>query len=110
MQLLAVGRKLVADTDRLVEKIVKMIHEIPEYRPIKDEALWGEVRQILRANIPVFFNAVIEGRIPKQEEVAAARFFARRRVHQGVSLRAHLTAYRNGMWILWEELVNAVMH
>ncbi|MGH7818503.1 MAG: PucR family transcriptional regulator, partial [Candidatus Binatia bacterium] len=23
---------------------------------------------------------------------------------------AHLTAYRNGMWILWEELVNAVMH
>jgi sugar diacid utilization regulator len=109
-RLLGIGRRLVGETERLVEKIVKMIREIPEYRRVKDEALWTEVRQILRANIPVFFNAVIEGRIPRQEEVSAARYFARRRVHQGVPLRGHLTAYRNGMWLLWEELVNCVMH
>ena len=109
-RLLAVGKRLIADTDRLVEKIVKMIRDIPEYRRMKDEALWTEVRQILRANIPVFFSAVIEGRLPKEEEVSAARHFARRRVHQGVTLRGHLTAYRNGMWILWEELVNSVSH
>lgn len=109
-QLLAIGRKLIGETERLVEKIIKMIHELPEYRRMKDEALWTEVRQILRANIPVFFNAVIEGRLPRDEEISAARYFARRRVHQGVSLRGHLTAYRNGMWILWGELVNCVLH
>lgn len=109
-QLLGIGRRLIGETDRLVEKMVKMIREIPEYRRVKDEALWTEVRQILRANIPVFFNAVIEGRLPKEEEISAARYFARRRVHQGLPLRGHLTAYRNGMWILWEELVSCVMH
>ncbi|MGH7898482.1 MAG: PucR family transcriptional regulator [Candidatus Binatia bacterium] len=109
-RLLAVGRRLISETDRLVEKVVKMIRDIPEYRRLKDEAMWTEVRQILRANIPVFFNAVIEGRLPKDEEVAAARHFARRRVHQGISLRGHLTAYRNGMWMLWEELVASVAH
>jgi sugar diacid utilization regulator len=31
-------------------------------------------------------------------------------VHQGIPLRGHLTAYRNGMWLLWGELVKRVMN
>ena len=108
-ELQAVARALKGETDRLVEKMVDMIHQIPEYRLVKDPSLWNEVRQILRVNTPVFYSAVIEGRVASDEERSAARYFARRRAHQGVPLRGHLTAYRNGMWMLWAELVARVL-
>ena len=107
-ELVEIGRKLVADTDRLVARIVGMIQAIPEYRSVKSGTLWNDVAQVSRAHVAVFIEAVIRGRNPSDKDVRAACYFARRRVHQGVPLRGPLTAYRNGIWILWEELVLAV--
>ena len=107
-ELLELGRALSANADPLVDRLLGMVRDLPEYRHVADEKTWTEIRQILRVNTPVFYSVVIDGRLATDEEVSAARYFARRRVHQGVPLRGHLAAYRNGMWLLWGELVSRV--
>jgi sugar diacid utilization regulator len=107
-ELVEIGRGLIAEIDRLVERIARMIREMPEYRSVKSDTLWNDVRQISAVHVKVFIDAVVRGRIPSDKDIRAAGYFARRRVHQGVPLRGPLNAYRNGIWLLWEELVTAV--
>jgi hypothetical protein len=108
-ELRALGGTLKSDYEALVERITGMIRGMPEYQGLDDPALWNEIRQIVRVNVDLFYSVVIDGRLANDDEVSAARYFARRRAQQGIALRSHLNAYRNGLWILWGELVSRVV-
>jgi sugar diacid utilization regulator len=108
-QLQRLAQQLKRDAGSLVETVVEVIGEIPEYRQITDPAVWKEVRQVVRANVPVFYDQVLECREATAAEFETARHYARRRVHQGIPLHAHLTAYRRGMWVFWGEVVARVI-
>ncbi|MEA2626457.1 MAG: hypothetical protein QOD06_2502 [Candidatus Binatota bacterium] len=108
-ELQAVAAELKQDAAGLAQELAAVIRGIPEYGLVKDASVWNEIRQVVRANVPVFYGQVVDGREASDDELAAARHFARRRVHQGIPLHAHLNAYRKGMWVLWGELVARVI-
>lgn len=62
----------------------------------------------LRVNMKSWFDTLIEGKKLTDETLAWLEPFARRRVHQGISLAAMLRAYRYGPQAIWIMTLDAV--
>lgn len=79
--------------------------EVPLYRQLPREQLEGEVSDIARANVVLFFRCLREGRGPTDVELAEPRHSAARRAEERVPLEAVLTAYHVGGRVGWQVLV-----
>src|SRR6185503_7077832 len=103
--LAAATRRLEARADELVAAMVDALHDIPEYAAIDDPIVWEEIRQHTAASVPLYFNILREGRLPRREGMKTGQYFAKRRVEQGISLSALRAAYVSGTRIEWGALL-----
>ncbi|MDQ1439019.1 MAG: hypothetical protein QOK43_2648 [Acidimicrobiaceae bacterium] len=80
------------------------IEQIPLYGHLPREQLEGEILDILRHNLRIFFSFLEEGREPSDYEMATIRASAARRAEERIPLDAVLTAYHLGALIGWSAL------
>lgn len=80
------------------------IEQIPLYGHLPREQLEGEILDILRHNLRVFFSYLDQGRDPSEEELGTIRSSAARRAEERIPLEAVLTAYHLGALIGWRAL------
>jgi sugar diacid utilization regulator len=85
--------------------IATFLDEVPFYRQLPVEQLEGEILDICRNNLQVFFATLAEGRLPTEEELAEPRSSAARRAQERIPLDAVLTAYHVGGRVGWAALV-----
>lgn len=80
------------------------IEQIPLYGHLPQEQLEGEILDILRHNLRIFFAFLDEGRGPTEEDLTTIRASAARRAEERIPLEAVLTAYHLGALIGWRAL------
>jgi sugar diacid utilization regulator len=61
----------------------------------------SDVMESIRLSAVLWFNSMLTGQCPSDEDMEAFRVLGRRRVHQGVDLASLLRAYRVGSKELW---------
>ena len=84
--------------------LAELIRQIPLYSHLPQEQLQGEILDILRYNLTVFFRILREGGRPQPEDLAEIRASAARRAEERIPLEAVLTAYHVGALVAWDEL------
>lgn len=82
------------------------VAEVPIYSQLPREQLQGEILDISRRNLRVFFRCIREGRNPTDEELTEPRASAARRAEERIPLDAVLTAYHIGGRIGWRALAD----
>lgn len=100
--LLRVQRRLPSLAVRMIEAFLA---EIPFYQRLPREQMHGEILEICKDNLRVFFATLREARPPTEEELTEPRSSAARRAQERVPLDAVLQAYHIGGRIGWSELV-----
>ena len=91
--------------DGLARQMVEtFVAEVPIYGRLPREQLDGEILDISRANLRVFFRCLREQRPPTEEELGEPRASAARRAEERVPLESVLTAYHIGGRIGWRAL------
>jgi hypothetical protein len=84
--------------------------EIPAYRTLPDTMLQGEILEISRRNLGLFFRSLIDERPLNDDELRPFRESARQRAAEGLPLEDLLAAYRLGGRLGWEALVACASH
>ena len=84
--------------------LAAFIEEIPLYGHLPREQLEGEILDILRYNLAIFFRILREGGRPAAEDLVEFRASAARRAEERIPLEAVLTAYHLGALIGWRAL------
>jgi hypothetical protein len=101
----SLAARVQARTDTLARRMLDaFIEQIPMYGHLPKEQLEGEILDILRHNLRIFFTFVEEGRAPSEQDLAAVRTSAARRAEERIPLDAVLTAYHLGAVIGWGAL------
>ncbi len=98
--------RLLGEADAVVRRtLLAMRTAIPDYAQIDDTAIQLDVQQSVAHNVQMWFDALLSGRPPTEEQLEPLINFGRRRVHQGVSLQSLLQAFRTGSRVLWDVLL-----
>ena len=84
--------------------LAAFIEQIPLYGHLPREQLEGEILDILRHNLRIFFAFLQDGRPPGDADLSAIRASAARRAEERIPLDAVLTAYHVGAVIGWQAL------
>jgi hypothetical protein len=84
--------------------LAELVRQIPLYSHLPQEQLQGEILDILRYNLGVFFRILREGGHASPEDLAEVRSSAARRAEERIPLEAVLTAYHVGALVAWEVL------
>lgn len=93
--------------DEVTEAMVTAYREhIPAYRGMSREVL-ADVRNVSRRNLDLLTATLIQDRLATEQDLAPLTASARERVHVGASLDDLLHAYRLGMSVAWEAIVEA---
>lgn len=93
-------------TDCIVNRLLLAMRAgIPEYAQIDDAAIRLDVQQSVAHNVRMWFNALLKGEPPSEDELEPLISFGRRRVHQGLTLQSLLQAFRTGSRVLWDVLL-----
>jgi hypothetical protein len=82
----------------------ELVRQIPLYSHLPQEQLQGEILDILRYNLNVFFRILREGGSPEPGDLAEIRASAARRAEERIPLEAVLTAYHVGALVAWTSL------
>jgi hypothetical protein len=82
---------------------------IPGYQRLPQAVLLGQILDVSRRNVELFFRYLAEGEGPSPEELAAFRRSARDRAAEGMPLEDLLHAYRVGGRIGWNALEEAAL-
>ena len=94
------------DLDEVARRMVAVFQaEIPAYRTLPDALLHGEIEEVARRNLGLFFRSLVDERGLSDEELAPFRESARQRAAEGLPLEDLLHAYRLGGRLGWEALV-----
>jgi PucR-like helix-turn-helix protein len=106
--LAAIVRRI--DPADVAERMVALFRDaIPGYHRLPGAVLHGEIAEISRRNVELFFDAVLEGRTPTAEDLAPFQRSARDRATEGVPLEDLLQAYRLGGRIGWQSMERAAL-
>lgn len=105
-------RRLVEDlllnVDRVVEQVlVDMRQNITDYAEVQSKETRASVQESVHFNARLWYEALISGQALSTEKLEHAASYARRRVHQGISLAGLLRAYRVGSGRIWTSLLDA---
>lgn len=96
------------DLDEVARRMVAVFQaEIPAYRTLPETLLRGEIEEISKRNLGLFFRSLVDGRPLSDEELTPFRESARQRAGEGLPLEDLLHAYRLGGRLGWEALVAA---
>jgi hypothetical protein len=96
------------DPAELAERMVARFSDsIPGYRRLPQPVLLGQILDISRRNIELFFRYLAGGQPPGDEDLAAFRRSAKDRAAEGMPLEDLLHAYRLGSRISWSALEDA---
>ena len=94
------------DIEELARRMVAVFQaEIPAYRTLPDTMLHGEIEDVSRRNLGLFFRSLIDDRGLSDEELTPFCDSARQRAAEGLPLEDLLRAYRLGGRLGWEALV-----
>lgn len=97
--------KLAADVGRLNRSITDAVLAISDYRHAADSMLTSEVERMVCINTDMWYQALLHGQSPSDEQIEQISVLAGRRVHQGVSLPGLLRAYRMAQRDYWTTLL-----
>ena len=102
----AVAARVERKIDALARRMLaELTRQIPLYGMLPQEQLQGEIFDILRYNLQVFFRILREGGgRPSAEDLAEIRASAARRAEERIPLEAVLTAYHVGALVAWQAL------
>jgi PucR C-terminal helix-turn-helix domain len=89
------------------EMVERFRHEIAGYRRLPDSVLGGQIFEVSRRNVELFFRSLSEGAEPSEAELAAFRESARNRAAEGMPLEDLLHAYRLGGRLGWRAIAAA---
>jgi len=89
------------------EMIAAFRVEIAGYRRLPESVLSGQIFDVSRSNVELFFRSVAEGVEPTPAELAAFRESARNRASEGMPLEDLLHAYRLGGRLGWRAIAAA---
>jgi hypothetical protein len=89
------------------EMIAAFRTEIAGYRRLPESVLGGQIFEVSRSNVELFFRSVAEGVEPSPGEMAAFRESARNRASEGMPLEDLLHAYRLGGRLGWRAIAAA---
>ena len=94
------------DLDEVARRMVAVFQaEIPTYQTLPEITLRGEIQEMARRNLGLFFRSLIDGRPLNDEELTPFCESARRRAIDGLPLEDLLHAYRLGGRLGWEALL-----
>lgn len=94
----------------LAERMVSRFSgSIPGYRRLPQPVLGGQILEISRRNVELFFRYLADGRPPGDEDLAAFRRSAKDRAAEGMPLEDLLHAYRLGSRMGWHALEDAAL-
>lgn len=97
-----------SNIDRLTDSAAQLIaSSVADYRLSGDPRIIDDLRGSAQANAELWFTALLEGRPISAESLKPIVGYARRRVHQGISLTGLLRAYRIITRVFWMQLVRA---
>lgn len=95
-------------TAELAERMVARFRsEIAGYRRLPEPVVIGQILEICRRNVELFFNSILDGREPQEDDLAAFRESAKDRAGEGMPLEDLLHAYRLGGRMGWQQVVEA---
>src|SRR3954449_8167107 len=95
------------DIEELARRMVAVFQaEIPAYSTLPEAMLHGEIEEVSRRNLGLFFRSLIDDRGLSDEELVPFCESARQRAAEGLPLEDLLRAYRLGGRLGWEALVN----
>lgn len=101
-----VGR--VAPAEVAERMVARFRSEIAGYRRLPEPVVIGQILEICRQNVELFFNSILEdGDEPTEADLAAFRESAKDRAGEGMPLEDLLHAYRLGGRMGWQALVAA---
>ncbi len=101
-------RRLAAIVRRLepAELAERMVHEfkadIGAYRRLPDPIVAGQILEVSRRNVELFFDSILSGREPTEADLEPFRASARNRASEGMALEDLLAAYRQGGRFGWQ--------
>ena len=87
--------------------IVAFKEEIRGYARLPESVLQGQIFDVSRSNVELFFRSIKEMRGPSDEELEPFRESARARASEGLPLEDLLHAYRLGGRLGWQAIVEA---
>ncbi len=104
------GGDLAARVERRIPALARtmvatFVAEVPLYAQLPREQLDGEIYDISRENLRLFFRCLRERRMPSDDELAEPRASAARRAEERLPLQSVLTAYHVGGRIGWRAMV-----
>jgi PucR C-terminal helix-turn-helix domain len=88
----------------VAERMLAAFRAIPGYQRLPESVLRGQILEISRRNVELFFGSVLDGRAPTAEDMAAFQRSAKERAAEGVPLEDLLHAYRLGGRIGWQAI------
>jgi hypothetical protein len=97
----------VDPADVAAEMVAKFRAEIPSYQRLPESVLMGQIFDVSRRNVELFFRSVTDGVEPSDEELVELRTSARNRASEGMPLEDLLHAYRVGGRLGWRALLAA---
>jgi len=87
--------------------VARFRSEIAGYRRLPEPVVIGQIFEICRQNVELFFGSVLDGKEPSEADLGAFRQSARDRAGEGMPLEDLLHAYRLGGRMGWQALVEA---
>ncbi|SDE11213.1 PucR C-terminal helix-turn-helix domain-containing protein [Rhodococcus tukisamuensis] len=96
---------LNASASELTARVIaRLVDELPIYRELPREEVYGEISAIIQHNMELFATLIRERRAAYDSELVEQRNSAARRAEEGVPLDAILHAYHVGIGLAAEEL------
>ena len=99
----------VSPADLAERMVARFSGTIPGYRRLPQPVLVGQILDISRRNVDLFFRYLAVGLPPGDEDLAAFRRSAKDRATEGMPLEDLLHAYRLGSRIGWHALEDAAL-
>ncbi len=87
--------------------VARFRSEIAGYRRLPEPVVIGQILEICRQNVELFFGSILDGDEPAEADLAAFRESAKDRAGEGMPLEDLLHAYRLGGRMGWQALVAA---
>jgi PucR C-terminal helix-turn-helix domain len=96
------------DASEIARRMVTAFRsEISGYARLPESVIAGQILEVSRRNVELFFRSITELRGPTEEELAPFRESARSRAEEGLPLEDLLHAYRLGGRLGWQALMEA---
>ncbi len=99
----------VSPGDLAERMVTRFSDRIAGYRRLPQPVLAGQILDISRRNVDLFFRYLLDGEGPSDEDLAAFRRSAKDRATEGMPLEDLLHAYRLGGRIGWNALEEAAL-